>query len=374
MAGIDRVSTVLIGLAVAVVGFAPVGGAVIALFGLLLRQSKRAFPAAPSLLVLGAALTTSALVNSSDLITAVLSIGVVAVLLTVIYLGTTRITKRDAASLLAGSAVLLLVQLFFALNQILGQGLTRAHGTTFHANQLGFLAALMLPLYVSWAFRSQFAVSRIFAGLGALTGFTLIGLSGSRSALVSALLASLLIVLMQIIQKPSRRALVNYVAPGLVGVGLVIAALGVSSIRSTDGLLDPAGRAGLWETALVMVSDRPVLGYGPGGWLEFAELFEPQLRTDRVPHPHNLLLELSVLGGLSTMFAFVWLFSALARSVIELSTPACVQFGLAVCLVVLVCTTTDSVLTRIENLLLFVMMLGLASAHRKPDPVELTFE
>lgn len=364
-----RVSAALIGLSVPILGLSPIIGTVLALAGLALRKSTRRFPAETPLLVLGAAFMTSALVNSSHLVPGLIHVGIGGLFVGVIYLAVTRMTIQDAIALMRGFLVLVALQIPYSIYQVFSQGLTRAHGTMFHSNQLGFVAAFSLAVFLSWAVRESSKTTRIMAGLGALSSVGLIGLSGSRSAMIAAVFVCVLTGLRPMIGRRSRKIVISSVAGSLVIIGILVSIVGLPGTRqinSSANFLDPAGRSSLWATATTMIAHRPVLGFGPAGWLGDAEQFEPQLRTDRVPHPHNFFLELAVYAGVSSVFAFGWLFGGIARSLIQRPADPFAQLGLSVLLVVGICIATDSVLSRVENVMLLVMMLGMAGANSQP--------
>ncbi|SDF80808.1 O-antigen ligase [Blastococcus aurantiacus] len=166
-----------------------------------------------------------------------------------------------------------------------------------NASDQGAWAVLALGPLLAAAVRSRHAHARV----GAVAAALAVVLSGSRGALLGAVVV--LVVLL--VALPGRR-----VRLWLAGsfVGIVAAAFLVPGVRRRvlgAGLADDtaSGRATLWQEALELYTDRPVLGTGPGGFGDAVRSVHEAgwyaaLGTENPPDsPHAWPLQALLVGG-----------------------------------------------------------------------------
>jgi O-antigen ligase len=157
---------------------------------------------------------------------------------------------------------------------ISARGVVRVAGTAAHYIELGVVLAMLTPIAVHFALTSYKRSSRRFwaaaAGLIALAAL----LSVSRSAIVSMVVGMLVLLpawswrgrISALVVGVGFLALVSLVQPGLLG-----------TLRSLFGSLDtdPSVESRTSDYAIVsgFVSERPLLGRGPGTFLPEKYLF-----------------------------------------------------------------------------------------------------
>jgi O-Antigen ligase len=139
---------------------------------------------------------------------------------------------------------------------------------------------------------------------GALAGALIVVCSGSRGALLGAVTATLILVALT--PRPGLRVL-------LMG-GLAVIAIGVFALPETRARVTgesplatqtARGRQLLWGETLRLVSNKPLLGVGPGGYLDAIpayhdKAYERQVGPRNPPEsPHNVVLQAADAGGIA---------------------------------------------------------------------------
>jgi O-antigen ligase len=228
-------------------------------------------------------------------------------------------------------------------------------------NQLGRLAALTVVASVTLLARSDTA-ARAVGAASALTGVLVLGLTGSRTAMVAVVLA----LLVAMARRLGVVALVALVALGL-SVLAVVATTGVEdrlldvAAREEDGedLRTATGRTGIWEAMLDVWLEEPVTGHGTGtdASLTLAESQDGRIgfiaRNTQSLAVHELV-EHGVVG------AFLLVGAVLSYALVTGRTPRPVRDGLLV--VLLVGGFSEAVLDR-PDVSLFVLAAVLADAR-----------
>src|SRR5579875_3352365 len=278
------------------------------------------------------------------------------VMLAFIYLR----SRQDLTRLLGGLfgaglviALLGLAQYFLFKNTlVLEDGVRRVHTVYGSANSIGLLFDYTLPPFLALALARASWKKRGLALVLCVPVVLTLYLTQSLGAWIAIALAALFIV---IFSMRSRKAL-------LIGSCVVVVALAVvlgvfhSSVvtRISDWHANPQGystttkRLYLWETALHMIHDRPLLGYVLDNWLCYYSkntlcnghgklphywiLKDPVTHAPTglseeptLSHPHNIFLQIWVSMGIFGLLAFVavlvlfyWLF---ARILARLRSP-----------------------------------------------------
>ncbi|MBD2462791.1 O-antigen ligase family protein [Oscillatoria sp. FACHB-1407] len=131
------------------------------------------------------------------------------------------------------------------------------------------------------------------------TGLNLVGIfcSGSRNGLIIAISQLIVFALL------ARTRRMMFLA-GLLGVGaiaLAVLTLGVGGRSVTEEAVATDPRVGVWQIALDLIRERPLLGWGLGNY----KLIYPERLIDPthpyIAHPHNIWLLLGSEAGIPAM-------------------------------------------------------------------------
>lgn len=186
-----------------------------------------------------------------------------------------------------------------------------------HPNKLAAAVAMLLPLPAAVMLYTPGRLSRLFWGLGTalMTGVLL--LTQSRSGLIAASVALLVLAVTR-----WRRAWI--VVPILV-VGLVGVTSFVGPDRVTEAVLAlqlddrgpplVANRLGLWQRATELIRAHPLFGIGIGTFEDVLRR-QPLMiggRPAEAPHAHNLYLQIALDLGIPGLVVFLALIAAALR-------------------------------------------------------------
>lgn len=83
-----------------------------------------------------------------------------------------------------------------------------------------------------------------------------------------------------------------------------------SEFSSFEGRLSFQSRLMIWRVSWEIIRDYPVFGIGPGMFQEYYLKYQPHFNPYlewAVPHPHNLLLNFWLSGGVIGLSGFIWL-------------------------------------------------------------------
>jgi len=199
----------------------------------------------------------------------------------------------------------------------IGGATARHSGPQGDPNFWGRVLLLGLPFALSLAHTATSRRGRVLWISAVLSIGGGVVLTGSRGALLGAFV----VVCVWALLTGGRVAKAVVLAPlvaGLVllvpGVGsrlLTLSAVGAGGLAVADPSLE--GRVAAQRVALEMVVDHPVLGVGPGNFLELSPEYLEQLAIDSVPlAPHNQYLEATAEGGLLGLAAWLVLLGAAA--------------------------------------------------------------
>lgn len=320
----------------------PVPVVAVALHALLVRPARRFSGSFPLLTFVSLMVAATLLSGGSGQAWQAAQLVTVAALL---YLMHVRLRPADRLPFLYGIAGFTATSLALSLWQVYGLNMARAEGVFFHANILGAAAALTFVALVTGAASAPSTAARAVLWCGALASTGLLLLSGSRGALLGAVIGTAAVVLLRLLPRSRRsygRALghpIALLAIALLASTLVLLRPGlpiVTRFNALDGAADPSGRLLLWSVASEMIAERPILGYGNTGWVDHASGFEPYIRVDRTPHSHDLFLELALRGGLPALFCFlafaVGRTVALARAGMDGDAAGLIGFGVMLCM------------------------------------------
>jgi O-antigen ligase len=133
----------------------------------------------------------------------------------------------------------------------------------------------------------------------------------------------------------------------------------------------PAGtmrmpRPVLWETALRIAADHPLVGIGPDNFRHTYGRYLGLAAWDTRVHANNTYLEVLAGTGLLGLAAFGWLVVAAARSAVAVmrlkpDTTHCAAF--AACLAIAAHGVVDSFLTFTSTYVVFAIAAGLLYRH-----------
>jgi exopolysaccharide production protein ExoQ len=192
---------------------------------------------------------------------------------------------------------------------------------TMHPNYQGMQCGLvMLSAIAAAALVERW---RVFFWVSGLVGLVFMALSGSRTSLAAAMIA-LLVYLVAVTSKIKKiRALF---AGGILAC-LLLVALGVGMLpnlksavllgRDDPGNVDSlSGRMTIWKDVGAYISERPVLGYGYGGFWSPAHVSAISDKEDQaIPNSHSTYIEyLVTLGPVGLISYAVLLFAGIRRA------------------------------------------------------------
>jgi putative inorganic carbon (hco3(-)) transporter len=188
----------------------------------------------------------------------------------------------------------------------------RAQGLFTEPNQLGSFAALLVFLACALWLGGRSGPVRTVAGLAALVAVTALALSLSRGSWLGAATGS--VVLLATLPMARRRLLL--LAPAGAAALLVLVALqpdlpqlGVITER-LQTLSNPTAspwddRPGIYREAWREIQDRPLTGFGPGGFPVASSRAESEVRTIGAYHAHNVLLTVAAEAGIPVVLLLV---------------------------------------------------------------------
>ncbi len=199
-------------------------------------------------------------------------------------------------------------------------GVTRIAGPYLHPNALALMTIRITALAFVWAVLDP-RVRRYVVPLLAVCGLA-VAITFSRGAMLAGFVALALVL----VNAPARLRLIG------AGSAALTLLLGVAVAR--DRMLDLFNggsgslRLDIWSSALAMIDDRPVRGYGPDQFL-YAYLpryVQPTAWGERfTAHAHNFLLDfwirLGIIGAAFALFMVMLCLIALARQMRDTRHP-----------------------------------------------------
>lgn len=191
---------------------------------------------------------------------------------------------------------------------------------TMHPNYQGMQCGLVLLSAVAAADLEK--RWRVFFWASAFVGFVFMALSGSRTSLAAAMIA-LLVYLAAVTSKPKKIAAVF--AGGVLAC-LLLLALGAGLLpnlksavllgRDDPGNVDSlSGRMTIWKDVGNYIGQRPILGYGYGGFWTPAHVSAISDKEDQaIPNSHSTYIEyLVTLGPVGLAAYLLLLFAGIRR-------------------------------------------------------------
>lgn len=182
------------------------------------------------------------------------------------------------------------------------------------SHYMTFAGVLLIGLVLALArLTSQEGRRSVWRWLSVLLIAATLFLTLTRSAWLAGVVAVLLVLWFQ----TARRSAPYLLALVLLGAGFYWVAPGAWKARITSvvDLHDPSNydRLCMIEAATYMVSERPLLGIGPGMVSQQYPIYRHASAPGvTVPHLHNTLVQLAAERGLLTLIAYVWLMWASA--------------------------------------------------------------
>lgn len=232
-----------------------------------------------------------------------------------------------ATVFLAGAglhALIALYQYFFTDLSITAEGVHRALGLYGSPNNLALLLDRALPLSLALALLGAGLGrwGRSFYALVSLPIALALYLTFSKGALLLGMPAALAVLLL-LGGLGRRRKLALALGGGLLLAAALIPLLGTDRFRSTFDL-GPGStgffRLRLWQSALAMLRDHPLLGVGLDNFLyqyRTRYILPDAWQEPNLSHPHNLLLDFGTRLGLGGILLLFWLQGGFWRSALR---------------------------------------------------------
>ncbi|BCX04447.1 MAG: hypothetical protein KatS3mg053_2385 [Candidatus Roseilinea sp.] len=192
--------------------------------------------------------------------------------------------------------------LYQQLPQI-AEALPALPGYRLHANTLGGVMAVFIPLQVAGLFNDGARLRPLRVALGLVTvGFSLamLALGRSQGAVLALALTTAGWLLHLVYARVNRRwawpmALVTLAAPLMIGVALF-----------GERLLEWRGdRTDVWQNSFALASDYPFTGLGLDNFVMPYSTYVVLVHVEHTYHAHNLYLDLWLNQGLPGLIAFV---------------------------------------------------------------------
>jgi O-antigen ligase len=228
-------------------------------------------------------------------------------------------------------AVVGLAQLVFGGGVTDVQGVRRVLGTYTSPNHFALLLGRVLPFLVAFSWIVPRA--RLWAAAAALVCAGALVATFSVGGWIGTWLGVLVVVGLA----GGRRLLLGVLLAGLVAAAVFLVAAPAERLA---GRLDPRqgtslARVQLWQAAVELIRESPVLGIGLDNFLyRYPAVVAPEtLFEPNLSHPHNLILQFWLqlgLPGLAALGWLIWRFLPLAWSSARDSTGPPIQRALAV--------------------------------------------
>ena len=222
-----------------------------------------------------------------------------------------------------------------------------AFGTLGNPNWTGAFLAATLPFAVGHLIRPASSAARAGAAFAVAALIAGLVLTFARGAWLAAMAGVAVVVSLSAAAR-SRKVLASIAAGLVIGVAAAIAAHGDQAVASLTRGESIMGRVRMWRVTMDMVAERPLLGWGLGGFAgaypahqgSFLARRDEETVTDITDHPHQEYLYVSAETGLAATavlfasVAFVALRTKLDVSPARLAVP----LGALVALAVNACT------------------------------------
>ncbi|MBE2271169.1 MAG: O-antigen ligase family protein [Anaerolinea sp.] len=208
-----------------------------------------------------------------------------------------------------------------------GQGIITAEGGSLRLasvygspNNVGLFLGRCIPFALAYALASLDRTRRLF-GVGTLILMGIAVLfSQSAGALFIGIPAAVLIVSVLTLRRRARLAVV-----GLAGVGAAVFAVAMQFPRFARIVDVGEGtsffRVRVWQSALQMIADRPLTGFGLDQFLNAFRgryMLPDAWQEPNLSHPHNVLLDFWVRLGIGGVLIFAWIQVAFWRAALRL--------------------------------------------------------
>jgi O-antigen ligase len=210
----------------------------------------------------------------------------------------------------------------FRLNVSVNRFEGRFSGNGFNADLLGVYLALGLPIAWHLLMNRRGSV-RVIAAIYFVAAPVGLLLTGTRGSLLAAVVGCAIVpvTLRGFSLRSYALGVVLLVAVAL-SAALVVPGtnwnriLGITSELTEGGSM--AGRKMIWQAAVQVFPERPLLGAGLGAFLPAVD---PLLKSTRMSNAHNLALGLLVEDGILGLCLFAGILVACARTIVRLPPP-----------------------------------------------------
>jgi O-antigen ligase len=191
-----------------------------------------------------------------------------------------------------------------------------------HKNDLG--AMMALAILVEWHVPAHTTGAKIMKAIWMCAYSGLLLLSYSLTSIVAVGLAILAMFTINTFRH-QYRVIVPVLLLATMFSGTLIALNATSVTGALGRSADLTGRADLWHWVVLMIGDRPMLGYGFSGFWKGASE-QSAVVEDRIGwspvYAHNGYLEITLSLGLAGLLLFLWLAATGLRRAISLAKGA----------------------------------------------------
>jgi ADP-heptose:LPS heptosyltransferase/O-antigen ligase len=240
----------------------------------------------------------------------------------------------------------------------------------------GGMFMMVLILSASRFLHNRSLYRWFWLGCAAVSGVALL-LTYTRSSWIGAAFGLLLLGALRDWRLPAIVAGVLLLFFLLVPQNPVLIRLQTLANKTTSSNVE---RRYMWQSALKMIGQRPLLGYGVDNLARYySPVANPKALEQRPPHVHNTLLQLAINGGLLAVGCYLWwmttaLLNALgawAKNRVLAPERAGAALGIAACvLAFFVNGLFEYNFGTSQVIAIFYFLLGLLPAYAAADPGE----
>lgn len=174
----------------------------------------------------------------------------------------------------------------------------------------GTLLAMFLPVYVLLIMHLKKSRLRILIIFAAIVSVAAILFNGTRGAWLAVLI--LIPVIVSLYSKSRRKSFSAIFAVIILIGGIFVATPNLSNRIATITdmhMQSNSERLLMWESALKMFKDHPILGVGYGGYIKAyqTEYISPDAKERQQQHAHNNLIQFLAECGIVGAAAFLWI-------------------------------------------------------------------
>ncbi|MFL0269783.1 O-antigen ligase family protein [Candidatus Clostridium radicumherbarum] len=195
--------------------------------------------------------------------------------------------------------------------------LIRVSSTLENANNLGvFFILIFFPLLVLFIKENNKLKKSMYFLFTLISVFNII-ISGSRNAILALIIGILLLIIMYNYK-------IIYILLAGTGISLLVPQT-FNIIKALGSKFQDPGRIKLWEIALYIIKDHPILGVGNGNYRTYYPMYTKYVKNIEYYardnfHPHSIFLKAQSELGIFGLFSLVGMLISSVAKIIKFSS------------------------------------------------------